>query len=302
MQAMILAAGFGTRLLPHTRVKPKPLFPILNQPLLLLTIKRLKRFGFSRIIVNCHHLREQVESALAGIEGVVVQSEDSILGTGGGLRRAMALMADGPLLVTNGDIYHTIDYRQLMQEHAENDCAATLAMHDCSRFNKVTVSDGRIQSFDHEASGEKVAFTGLQVLDPDILESIADGKASCIISHYRQLLKTGVKLGVFRADDCSWTDMGTPSDYLDLHEGLLTGRIPRWKDFIYQDNDSFLVSEQAIVLGENRLQDWCAIGAARLHDVSLSRTVVWNGVDLPIGHIAENQLISVSPAKQEKGE
>ncbi len=295
MQAMILAAGFGTRLLPHTRVKPKPLFPILNQPLLLLTIRRLQRFGFSRIIVNCHHLRNQIESALAGFEGVVVQSEETILGTGGGLRYALKHMADEPLLVTNGDIYHTIDYRQVMKEHAGNDCSVTMAMHNCSRFNKVTVAGGCVKSFAADAAGKKLAFTGLQVLDPSILESLPDGANSCIIGHYRKLLEQRVQLGVFRADDCFWTDMGTPDDYLELHEGLLTGKIPRWQDFEYQDDNAFLVSDKLTVVGENKLADWCALGAAKIQDVKLSRTVVWDGVELPIGHIADNELISISP-------
>jgi len=297
VQAMILAAGFGTRLLPHTRIKPKPLFPILNQPLLLLTIRRLQRFGFSRIIVNCHHLRTQVEAALAGIEGVVIQSEETILGTGGGLRRALAQLEDEPLLVTNGDIYHTIDYAALMESHGNNECAVTMAMHDHRRFNKVPVSGDRIQSFDETRPGQKLAYTGLQVVHPAVLESIADGEKSCIISHYRQLLQSGIEIGVFRADNCFWTDMGTPADYLELHAGLLTGKVPRWRDFDYQEKDGFLVSDKATITGENRLEGWCALGAVALDNATLSRTVVWDGVALPKGHSAEDQLISVSPVQ-----
>lgn len=119
MQAMILAAGFGTRLLPYTLSRPKPLFPILNQPLLLLTIRRLQQAGCDHIVVNCHHLREQIVAALHGIPGVVVQEEVVILGTGGGLRKARALFRDEPVLVTNGDIYHTVDYRRLYRHHQE---------------------------------------------------------------------------------------------------------------------------------------------------------------------------------------
>ena len=109
MQAMILAAGFGTRLLPYTKKRPKPLFPLLNEPLLLLTIKRLQNAGFDHIIVNCHYLKEQIVEALDGMRGVVIQEEDIVLGTGGGLRMALRLMRDEPLLITNGDIYHSID-------------------------------------------------------------------------------------------------------------------------------------------------------------------------------------------------
>ena len=86
MQAMILAAGFGTRLLPYTKYRPKPLFPVLNTPLLVAAVRRLKKFGFSRIVVNCHHLGEQISAALDDIDGVRIQYEETILGTGGGLR------------------------------------------------------------------------------------------------------------------------------------------------------------------------------------------------------------------------
>ncbi len=89
MQAMILAAGFGTRLLPHTLLRPKPLFPLLNHPLLLLTIRRLQHAGCDHIVVNCHHLRAQIVAALAGLPGVTVLEEETILGTGGGLRGAL---------------------------------------------------------------------------------------------------------------------------------------------------------------------------------------------------------------------
>jgi len=130
MQAMILAAGLGTRLLPHTLIRPNPLFPILNKPLLLLTIERLQKIGFDHIVVNCHHLREQVVAILDGVSGVIVQEEEIILGTGGGLRNALNVLRDEPLLVTNGDIYHTVDFMDFYQYHIENGTLVTLAMHD----------------------------------------------------------------------------------------------------------------------------------------------------------------------------
>ncbi len=105
MQAMILAAGFGTRLQPYSLIRPKPLFPVLNRPLLLATIDRLKNAGFSLIVVNCHHLRQQIVSAVKDIPGVIVQEEPLILGTGGGLALAARNLNNEPLLVTNGDMF-----------------------------------------------------------------------------------------------------------------------------------------------------------------------------------------------------
>jgi len=293
---MILAAGFGTRLLPHTSLRPKPLFPILNEPLLLLTIRRLQRFGFEHIIVNCHHLREQIVEQLCGITGVVVQEEETILGTGGGLRRAMDMMRDEPLLVTNGDIYHTISYQTLYSAHREAKSPVTLAMHDYPRFNTVLVAQGQVVAFGCE-SGEatKLAFTGLSVINPEILAGIVDGEQSCIIAHYRKLLSEGISFGVCRVDDCFWTDMGTVQDYLQLNGGLLNGTIPRWQEFAYQGARPVLVNEKASLSGKVDISDWCTVGAARGCDISLSRCVVWDDVHLPDGFHGHDSVISASP-------
>ena len=129
MQAMILAAGYGTRLHPYTEHRPKPLFPLLNIPLLQLTIKRLQRAGFDHIVVNCHHLKERVTEILSTIPGVILQEETRILGTGGGLRYAYDKLLDEPLLITNGDIYHTIDFLQLYEKHLQSNCPVSLALH-----------------------------------------------------------------------------------------------------------------------------------------------------------------------------
>ncbi len=295
MQAMILAAGFGTRLLPHTNIKPKPLFPILNQPLLLLTIQRLKQHGFDRIIVNCHHLKEQIAESLANIDGVIVQQEDTILGTGGGLRRALSRMRDEPLLVTNGDIYHTIDFREIYLAHQGNACPVTLGMHDYPRFNTVATSGNRIADFRKHPDGKLLAFTGLHVINPEILAEIPDGVVSCIVDRYRQMLTAGEALAVYRTDQCYWTDMGTPEDYLALHEGLLRGSIPLWEELQDTGNGQILIDNGARLSGNSRVEEWCSIGNITGNHVHLSRVVVWDGVMLPDNFRADNALISSTP-------
>lgn len=303
MQAMILAAGFGTRLLPHTLLCPKPLFPVLNEPLLLVTIRRLQRAGFDHIIVNAHHLRGQIVELLQGVSGVAVQLEEDILGTGGGLRRALAMMRDEPLLVTNGDIYHTIDFSRFYHDHRASAQRVTLALHDCPRFNTVRVDGEWIVGFPGGASTPKMlAFTGVSVLDPQILAPIEDGRQSCIIEHYRAMLQEGQRLRGARVDDCFWTDMGTPQDYLALHSGLLQGRIPRWPEFAAATGGPILVDGRACLAGSSHFDDWCAIGAASGRDVSLARCVVWDGVVLPDGYHGEDQLISASPAERVDGD
>ncbi|MFH0781108.1 MAG: sugar phosphate nucleotidyltransferase [Pseudomonadota bacterium] len=292
MQAMILAAGFGTRLLPHTRVRPKPLFPILNQPLLLFTIKRLQNLGFDHIVVNCHHLRQQIVAALSGLPGVVVQEEETILGTGGGLRRALDLFRDEPLLVSNGDIYHTIDFLEFYRQHMHNGPAVSLAMHDFPRFNSVQVEAGKIIRFAESVDSRALAFTGLHVIDPAILWEIADNGFSCIIDHYRKLLARGVKIACYRTDGCYWTDMGTPEDYLALHEGLLTESIPCWQE-IGPVSGPYCLADNVELGSQVQINGWASIGKAHIGKGShLERVVLWDNVTIPDGSRLADIIVS----------
>jgi mannose-1-phosphate guanylyltransferase len=276
MQAMILAAGFGTRLLPYTNLRPKPLFPLLGEPLLLLTIKRLQNAGFDHIIVNCHYLKEQIVDALVGMQGVVVQQEETILGTGGGLRMALPLMRDEPILISNGDIYHTIDYKKMVQAHCSGTAAVTMAMHDYPRFNTVSVRSGQVTEFGAR-SGNRLAFTGVHVLDPEILKSIAPAEKNCIVARYGSLLQEGGTITARRVDGCNWTDMGTVDDYLALHGRLLTGETPLWPEFSNKPQGPFLVHELCDI-NNITLHEWACVGKAHSEAaVSLTGCVVWDG-------------------------
>ena len=88
MQAILLAAGYGTRLRPYTDLRAKPLFPVANRPLLDRLLDQLHAAFAEPVLVNCHHLADQIEAALGDRPEVLVQREAEILGTGGSLRLA----------------------------------------------------------------------------------------------------------------------------------------------------------------------------------------------------------------------
>jgi mannose-1-phosphate guanylyltransferase len=211
---------------------------------------------------------------------VVVQEEESILGTGGGLRRALAQLRDEPLLVCNGDIYHTVACDMLYQEHCRGGGKITLAMHYLPRFNSVVVADNRVLHFAGERVADGLAFTGIHVLDPEILESLADHTYSCIIDHYRMLIRQHTSIAVSRCDNCFWSDMGTPDDYLALHQGLLTGNIPRWPE-LGEESGPFLVDSAASLSEGVRLLDWACIGRATIgQGAVLQGSVIWDGAEV----------------------
>jgi len=292
MQAMILAAGFGTRLLPYTKLCPKPLFPLLNEPLLLLTVRRLQAAGFDRIIVNCHYLREQIVAILDGLSGIIIQEEEIVLGTGGGLRLALSSLRDEPLLVTNGDIYHSIDYAGLYHAHNPAMGRVTMAMHDFPRFNKVSVQTDTVTGFDNQKSGELLAFTGIHVLEPDILENIPLRQEYSIIDRYRELLQQKKKIQCRRVDGCFWADMGTVEDYLALHGRLLKKEIPLWEEFPELPSDTVFIDDRASIEKKVLFQDWACVGRSTLaKNITLQRCVVWDGACLQEGQSYHDALL-----------
>lgn len=287
---MILAAGFGTRLKPHSLCLPKPLFPVMGRPLLSLLLAQLKDEGAGRIVVNAHHLSGRIKEAVADAAAVVFQHEKEILGTGGGLRRALPHFRHGaPVLVTNGDIVHDISLAAVYHHHLEHGNRVTLVLHDCPRFNNVLVRDGLVRGFGGTAPGTMLAFTGIHVIDPGILRQIPENSFYNIIDLYRRLLAGGEKIGVFRADPCVWRDIGTPEDYLQLHGDLLHRRLnlPWLRRFAADNLRSFpfFVNTGAMIGRNTELRDWVWIGGnVRIgNDTTIARCVIWDGARVPAG-------------------
>ncbi len=281
---MLLAAGFGTRLRPHTLVRPKPLFPVLNRPLLHILLDMLEQAGCGRIVVNCHHLADQLRRAAADRPQVTLQFEPEILGTGGSLRRALPLLADQPLLVMNGDIFHDIDLRAVHDHHCRSGNTVTMVLHDYPRFNSVAVRQERVASFGTRGGGgELLAFTGIHVLAPEVIRRIPANTFFHIIDLYREMVRRGETIGVLRADGSYWRDMGTPQDYLALHRDLLTGRaaVPARAPVA----TPWLRGEGVELAGGVVLEEWGCLGDhVRVgRGACLRRCVVWEGTRIPDG-------------------
>jgi len=283
MQAILLAAGYGTRLRPYTNVRPKPLFPVVNRPLLHLLLDQLRTCGCGRILVNCHHLAAQIEAALSAWPEVLIQYEPEILGTGGSLRKALNRMDNDPVLVINGDLYHRIDLEQVYHQHLLSKNDVTLAMHDYPRFNTVGVAAGRVRTF-AATDGERLAFTGIHVVDPEVIEMIPENRFHHIIDLYRQLAEQG-RVGYCRIDGAPWRDIGTPTDYLQLHAELLEN----------ETKPAGWVIDPSARLGIDLvLEGWGCIGPGAVigDGVHLNRSVVWDGAELAANSAYTDAIIT----------
>ncbi len=282
MKAMILAAGFGTRLKPFSLLRPKPLFPVLNTPLLLHTLNRLKDDGFADIAVNCHHLAPLIIEALQG-HGVHVFHEQTVLGTGGGLKNAEEWFADEPVLVTNGDIYHDLSFSAIMEDHKRQGNLATLVCHDFPRFNVVSLNQNKsiVQFMPCDEAHALVAFTGVHVLEPRALSIVSEGFSS-IIDCYSHWQNQGETIQALMASGHFWMDMGTPADYLALHESLL------------KSSASPYLIHHTVDMSQVTLRDWVSVGENVVvgEGCHLERVVVWDGAVVESGACLKDTIVT----------
>lgn len=231
MKAMILAAGSGTRLRPLTALRPKPLFPVYSVPLLAVTLNQLVAAGVRDIMVNSHHLSRQITDFLDGIAhpGLAISHsyEPELLGTGGAIKKVESFWEDQPFMVVNGDILHTVDLADACRAHHENGSLATLVLHDHPRFNQVEVDEAgtvvgiRQKRVRETKSGTAMlAFTGIHVISPRILDDIPADRSVDIIDVYLSRAARGMDIRGHRAAGHYWRDIGTPEDYHRIHRDI----------------------------------------------------------------------------------
>jgi NDP-sugar pyrophosphorylase family protein/aminoglycoside/choline kinase family phosphotransferase len=228
MKALILAAGLGTRLRPFTENTPKPLFTVSGISLLDTLIHNLQRAGCNAIMINTHHLHGKIDAHLAGKAyglPVTTRHEPEILGTGGAIKNVADFWDDRPFMVINSDIFTDIDFRKVYDFHLNHPHPATLVLHDDPEFNTVTVDgNGFIEAFDEgprrntrpplpDEKSQKLTFTGIQVLNPEILNLIPDNAYYSIIDVYRTLTEKKRKISAFFSKKYLWRDLGTPERY-----------------------------------------------------------------------------------------
>jgi NDP-sugar pyrophosphorylase family protein len=236
MKAMILAAGLGTRLRPLTNDRPKALVEVAGRTLLEITLSRLRSFGVREVIINVHHFADMVAEYLKknkdfGIR-IEISREEVLLDTGGGLKKAARFFLeqsadrDEPFILHNVDVISAIDLKRMVQFHLERQALATLAVQEreTSRyllFDEQLRLCGRLSGRDQRAefvhSSEQLqvqalAFSGIHVISPRLLEMITEQGAFSIIDCYLRLAAQGENIAAFRADEYYWRDLGRPEN------------------------------------------------------------------------------------------
>ena len=224
-RAMVLAAGFGTRLAPLTHTVPKPLLPVAGEPFVNHVLGFLHAGGIREVVINLHHLGHLIEQHVGDGSrfGLAVRysREASILDTGGGIKQAEPLLAGEPFVVANGDSLLELPLRELVEFHRARGGIATMALRadpDAARYGLVEIDDtARIRRIVGQPPAPAVSglrglmFPGLHVLEPTIFAHMAPGSAFSITrTTYPDAIRNGLPLYGYETP-VRWINIDTPA-------------------------------------------------------------------------------------------
>src|SRR5215467_12571452 len=231
MRAIVLSAGYGTRLWPLTEDRTKPAIPILGKPLVGYVAEYLAGYGIDEIVMNLHHRPESVRRALGdgsrfGVKLHYVE-EPVILGTSGALDNTREFFERETFVVVNGKIITDIDLNAAIETHRKMNALATLILLpniNRERFSVVKTESGRIKGFDRMpvANGPvPLMFTGIHIMEPRILEYVPRGVFSDSVTDvYPKAMANGEIIAAHVASG-KWRELSTLKRYLDISVELL---------------------------------------------------------------------------------
>ncbi|MGE3973693.1 MAG: sugar phosphate nucleotidyltransferase [Bdellovibrionales bacterium] len=231
MNAMILAAGYGRRLEPVTKKIPKPAVEFLNIPLLFYAAQLLEALKPDRVVVNCHHLPEQIEALAIEIAGPkrrveISYEEEKILGSGGGIKYAeTSLIDDGPFIVLNADnviLPHRSDFLvEMMEYHRKHEPLSTVLLVPDARvgteFNGIwTNNEFEVCEITKKPTNKNLKgfhFSGIQIFDERIFEYLPDGESNIFQDAILPAIADGEKVLGFTSP-LQWFETGDRENFL----------------------------------------------------------------------------------------
>jgi len=238
---MILAAGLGSRLGQLSLQRPKPMLPICGVPLVRWSVLWLRAQGVREIVINLHHLGHQIEAALGdgkslGVAIAYSRENEMLLGTGGGLRHARHLLDDGsgtPIVVVNGKILTDLELPEVLFAHKARNAAVTMVLRPMKpgeTYGRLRCdSAGHIQELLGTCTPKgghlsPKMYTGVMVLQPEVLARIPEEGPSCIVRTACKDLFAEEK-GLFgHVYSGYWWEHSTAERYLQGVANVLSGQ------------------------------------------------------------------------------
>lgn len=312
MKAMVLAAGFGTRLQPLTRILPKPMFPVLGRPLLSHTFDLLRSANISEAAINIHHLPNCIIDYFKKEKpplNLHFSREEKILGTAGGIKKMQSFLEGGPFILINSDIITDIDLNLVIDFHKKKNSKLTLVVKQDSspeQYDPIEVCEnGRIvhfvgaSSMDLPDNTTRVMFTGIQIMEPEIFERIPPGQFYRTTEDlFPQMVEDGVPIYGYLYDGY-WKDMGNRECYLQVNADALDGKVQLTGISSHEPNGSLVLPP--VLIGRNcRIAEDSQIGPHTIigpnctinKGAVIKNSVFWAGVIVGAGSKIRNSVIA----------
>lgn len=301
MKALVLAAGYGTRMQPLSQHLPKPLMPVVGRPLLWHSITKLIGSKATAVGVNCHHmaglLQAYVRSAGFPVP-VTLTHEPVILGSGGGIGGFREFLAgEEYFIVHNGDMLSSIAIDAAHAAYRRDMPLAAMVLHDAPGFNNVCVDAGGaiIDMRDilrPPQAARRLAYSGICFLRKDIFRHLPPGESDLILVLLDIVKKGAGKIRAITAGTCAWRDVGTPVSYLAAHRDILIGRQPLVDPACVPQaavciGGTTKIGGQADFRGFVSIGDNCRLGSS----CRLENCVVWDGAEIAAGAGFKNAII-----------
>lgn len=235
--AMILAAGYGTRMADLTRDLPKPLLPLNGMPIIEVVIRKLASQGIERAVVNLHYRPDKMREFLGdgsrfGLE-ILFSEEPALLGSGGGIANAERYFKGETILAANADVLCDLDIGEFYDFHCRSGALATMAVQPSANHRDYSLAlyDSRNSLKGFLGKNEEIPrdahagiFTGYQILTPGARAYLKPENQSIITELYRTALGRQERIAVFPFTG-RWIDVGEREFYLALLQKIRAGEV-----------------------------------------------------------------------------
>jgi len=301
MKAIILAAGYGTRIRPLSNYVPKPLMPIVGQPLLRHIIMKLKACKADGIGINTHHNADMIKAFIScetsGVP-VALSHEQVILGSGGGIGGFRDFLQDADFfIVHNGDVLSNIALGPAIAHYAKDRPLCALILHDRPPHNNVIIDENNaiVDMRDVLKPGQvfkRLAYTGIAIMDKRMVAYIPPG-VSDIVDILLKIIQQGKQQvqGIV-IKDAAWEDIGTVKSYFEAHRAILLNRTPLIEE-IPGRGGSFYFGEGTVREDGTELKGFVSAGrnCVLKKGCRMENCIIWDNVTIAEHAVFKNAII-----------